>query len=324
VSALPEGTALPEAFLDRLRRIVPEADLPAVLESFEAPQAVGLRVETLRAEPSAVADELRGLGLHPEPVEGLPSALWVPASEREAALASAAHADGRVYVQNLASQLPPVLLDPQPGERVLDLCAAPGSKTRQLAALMGDEGEIAAVEVVRARFFKLRANLEAQGATSVRTFHRDGTTVWRHRPEHFDRVLLDAPCSTEGRFRADDPETTRYWHPRKTREMARKQDRLLFSALHSLRPGGTLVYSTCTFAPEENEGAVSRVLERFGEAVEAVPVEVPEAFPSQEPLAEWGRQSFHPGVAHTRRILPGPLSEGFFVAKLVKHAPTLP
>jgi NOL1/NOP2/sun family putative RNA methylase len=316
-------SALPEAFLERLRRIVPPEAFDDVVATFSQPQAVGFRVNALRAEEATVAEELKAAGLHPHAVEGLPGGFWVPAEERDALLASPATTEDRIYVQDLASQIPPLLLAPQAGERVLDLCAAPGSKTGQLAALMQNEGEIAAVEVVRPRFFKLRANLERQGATAVRTFHRDGTTVWRHRPEYFDRILVDAPCSTEGQLRTDDAESTRYWSPRKVKEMSRKQGRLLFSAIQSLRPGGTLVYSTCTFAPEENEGTVSRMLERFGEALEVVPVDLPPLFRAQEPLEAWGRDTFHPQVRHARRLLPTPYYEGFFVAKLLKRRPTL-
>lgn len=314
---------LPDAFLDRLRTILPPDAYAAAVASFSAPQATGFRVNTLRADEADVIAALGEAGLHPRAVEGLPGGYWVPPEERAALLESDEAAAERVYVQNLASQLPPVLLGPRPGERVLDLCAAPGSKTRQLVCLMRDEGEVAAVEAVRGRFFKLRANLEAQGASIVRTFHRDGATVWRHRPEHFDRVLLDAPCSTEGRFRADDPETTAYWSPRKVKEMTGKQKKLLFSAIQSLRPGGTLVYSTCTFAPEENEGVLSRFLEKFEGKVEAVPVELPAAFDVRPGLEAWNGKAFAPGVRHARRVLPGPTAEAFFVARLVKHASTL-
>ena len=313
---------LPEAFLDRLRRIVPAEDFDAVRTSFAAPQATGFRINTLRAKAAEVIAALRAADLHPHAVAGLPNAYWVDAAERAALLASDEAAAEKLYVQNLASQLPPVLLDPQPGERVLDLCAAPGSKTRQLVCLMQDEGEVAAVEVVRGRFFKLRANLEAQGALSVQTFQRDGATVWRHRPEHFDRVLLDAPCSTEGRFRADEGETTRYWSPRKIKEMASKQKKLLFSAIQSLRPGGTLVYSTCTFAPEENEAVLSRFLTKFDGALEAVPVALPDAFRIQPALETWNGKTFHAGVRHARRVLPTETTEAFFVARLVKHTST--
>lgn len=321
----PAATAeavLPAPFLERLRQIVPPERYPEVLASFSAPRAVGVRVNTLRAEPEAVVAELAAAGLHLHAVEGLPAGFWIPAEERPALLASAPYAEQRLYVQDLASQVPPVLLDPQPGERVLDLCAAPGSKTRQMACLMRDEGELAAVEAVRGRFFKLKANLQAQGSTLVRTYHRDGATAWRHRPEYFDRVLVDAPCSTEGRFHTDDPESMRYWRPKKAKEMAGKQGRLLFSGIQALRPGGTLVYATCTFAPEENEAVLSRTLARFEGAVETAPMMLPPVCTVQAPLAEWQGRPF-PGVEHARRLLPNALMEGFFVAKLVKRASTL-
>jgi 16S rRNA C967 or C1407 C5-methylase (RsmB/RsmF family) len=226
-------------------------------------------------------------------------------------------------VQNLSSQLPPALLGPEPGERVLDLCAAPGSKTGQIAALMENEGEIAAVEKVRPRFFRLRDNLDQQGATAVRTFLRDGQGVWKHRPEHFDRVLVDAPCSTEGRFDTEDPDSTAFWHEGKAREMARKQGKLLWSGIQALRPGGTLVYATCTFAPEENEAVVDRALRTFGEAVEVVPLDLglPNARPGRE---GWGKRTFDPQVRGTARVLPTAEWEAFYVAKLVKRASTLP
>ena len=167
------------------------------------------------------------------------------------------------------------MLAPQPGERVLDLCAAPGSKTGQIAAVMQDAGEIVAVEKVRDRFFRLRANVAGQGATCVCARLGSGTAVAHTDPEAFDRVLLDAPCSTEGRFQTNVPATTAYWSPRKIKEMRAKQGRLLYAAVQALRPGGTLVYSTCTFAPEENEGALAKMLKTFGDRVEVVPAERP-------------------------------------------------
>jgi 16S rRNA C967 or C1407 C5-methylase (RsmB/RsmF family) len=187
---------------------------------------------------------------------------------------------------------------------------------------MENRGELAAVELVRSRFFKLRANLQAQGATNVRTFLKDGETVWRHRPAYFDRVLLDAPCSTEGRFHTADPETHAYWSPRKIREMARKQHRLLFSAVQALRVGGVLVYATCAFAPEENEAVLDDTLGRFGAAlhVEPLGLDLDNMVP---PLPSWEGRTFAADLSAARRVLPTPTMEGFFVAKLRKTESTL-
>lgn len=313
---------LPAAFLERLRRIVPADRYAEVLRAFAEPPATGFRINTLRAAPEVVVAELEALGLRLHHVAWRPDAFWVRPDERSRLLASAACAEQRLYVQNLASMIPPLALDAQPGERILDLGAAPGGKTLQLACQMRNTGEIAAVEVVKGRFFKLRANLTAQGATCVRPFLRDGATVWRHRPEHFDRVLLDAPCSTEGRFRADDPATYAYWSPRKIKEMVHKQRRLLFSAVQSLRVGGVLVYSTCTFAPEENEAALDKTLRRFGDALRLEPLGL-DLDNMQPALSEWQGQSFRHDLSPARRLLPTPTMEAFFVAKIRKVEPTV-
>lgn len=308
--------SLPNAFLDRLREIIAAEDYDDVLRSFGEPRDVGFRVNTLRASLGDLLAEFSSAGLHPSTIDGIAEALIVPYDERSALLDSPAAQENRIYVQDLASQLVVEILDPQPGEHILDLCAAPGSKTGQIAARMNNDGEIAAVEAVRPRFFRMRANLEAQGAGTVRTFHRDGSTVWRHRPDYFDRVLLDAPCSTEGRFRTEDPDSTRFWHPKKNREMARKQFRLLESGLKSLRPGGTLVYSTCTFAPEENEGVLDRILEQFEGAVYLEELRLPDWCRPQIPLTSWKRTTFSEPIQHARRLLPTRFNEAFFVARL--------
>ena len=314
-------SVLPEAFLERLRRIVPAGRYAAVAETFAAPQATGFRVNPLRATVGAVVEELRAAGLRLHPVAWKDDAFWVAPEDRAALLASAPYGRQEIYVQNLSSMIPPHVLGAAPGERVLDLAAAPGSKTLQLAAQMQGEGELAAVEVVRGRFFKLRENLAAHGAPQVRTFLQDGMKVWRYRPEYFDRVLLDAPCSTEGRFRTDDPETFAYWRPRKIKEMAHKQRRLLYSAVQCLRPGGVLVYSTCTFAPEENEAVLDKALRTFGDALALEPLGL-DFDNAQPPLDAWNGRVFRHDLSAALRLLPTPTMEAFFIARIRKRRST--
>lgn len=313
---------LPERFLDRLARIVPPDRLAEVVETFGPPRRVGFRLNPLRADPADTLGALCRDGLAPLPVAWYADAFTVAADERPALVASPAYAAGAVYLQNLSSMVPPLALAPEPDDRVLDLAAAPGSKTTQLAALLGPDADLAAVEVVRDRFFRLRANLDAAGASFVKTFLQDGTKVPRYRPEHFDRVLLDAPCSTEGRFRADEPETFAYWSERKIREMQRRQTALLAAAVDSLAVGGTLVYATCSFAPEENEAVLDRTLTRFGDALrlEPIPLDVPAAQPA---LPAWDGQAFAHDLSHARRLLPDGTYEAFFVARLHKTASTV-
>ena len=308
---------LPIKFLERLDGILSETDRSSTLEAMQSTQATGFRVNTLRSSVSAVKARLESLNLMLHPVEWYGEAFWVAPNQRDALMASQDYTDRNIYLQNLSSMIPPLVLEPQPGERILDLTAAPGSKTLQIACLTGQDGELAAVEVVKSRFFKMRENLLSHGATDVKTFLKDGQRVWRHRPEYFDRVLLDAPCSSEGRFRIDEPESYAYWSERKIKEMVRKQKKLLFSAIQSLRPGGTLVYSTCSLAPEENEGVVTRMLKRFDGAIETAPLSI--SIEAMRPALEsWNGKKFDPQLIHARRILPSYLTEGFFVCKMVK------
>ncbi len=315
--AQQQSAGLPEGFVERLAEILAAPDLGPALDSFGAPRSTAFRVNTLAAEVDEVADELLAAGLKLRPVSWLPSAFTVNAEHRELLLDSTPYRDGLIYVQNLSSMIPPLSLDVRPGEEILDLAAAPGSKTHQMACAMGNTGRITAVEVVRARYYKLRDNMERLGADCVRPFFQDGTRTWRHRPEFFDRVLLDAPCSSEGRFRSDTPETTKYWSTRKVSEMARKQRRLLYSAIRCLKPGGSLVYSTCSFGPEENEMVVHKLISKFAGAVRIAPI--PLAHPQfRNGLTSWRGREFDDSLTKTRRIVPDGSMNGFFVCRLEK------
>ncbi|MCS7309904.1 MAG: RsmB/NOP family class I SAM-dependent RNA methyltransferase [Armatimonadetes bacterium] len=310
---------LPELFLQRLSHLLPPERYDECVRAFHEPPAVGARVNTLLAEREAVFCGLRETGFSLHPVPWYTDAFWLPPEQREALLASEWVQRALVYVQNLSSMIPPLVLAPQAGEQVLDLCAAPGGKTLLLAALMQGSGEIVAVEAVRARFFKLRENLLRHGAGWVQTVQAEGEWVWKRWRGRFDAVLLDAPCSSEGRFRADDPATFRYWSLKKIADMTRKQKSLLYSAVRCLKPGGRLVYCTCTFAPEENEGVIAHALKKFGEAIEVLPLplEVDEGIVPA--LSEWEGRPFPEAVCHARRILPSPQREGFFLCLIRKR-----
>jgi 16S rRNA (cytosine1407-C5)-methyltransferase len=311
-------TGLPPAFLERLAAIVPPQALAGCLDSFVAEKPAAFRVNTLRASVDEVRKELTAAGVTLEPVAWLAEAFLVPLAERPALVATAAVSQGRIYLQNLSSMLAALVLDPQPDEEVLDLAAAPGGKTLHMAARMANRGRIAAVEAIRDRFYKLRAQLQVHGATMVATYLADGRTIGRKTPERFDRVLLDAPCSCESRFDPREPDSCRYWSPRKIKESARKQKGLLRSAADCLKPGGTLLYCTCTFAPEENELVVASLLEDVGDAVEVLPLDCPVAN-TQPGLTEWEGHPLPVELRHSLRILPTAQMDAAYLCKLVKR-----
>ena len=308
---------LPEVFRARLREILPSDGCQACWRSIAAHPPTAFRANGLKTSVDALSTELRAEGFTPQPLCWKPDAFLVPPSQRRSLTESAAYANGRLYIQNPSSMVPPLLLDSQPDEWILDLAAAPGSKTIQIAEMMGNEGRISAVESVRGRFFRLRDNLKKHGVRNVQTYLKDGARVWRQCPEQFDRVLLDAPCSSEGKFRADAPKTWAYWSEKKIAEMNRKQRKLLYSAVRCLKPGGVLVYSTCTFAPEENEEVVDRALVQFGDALDVEDIGLP--FDNTVPgLEQWRGKTFDQRLRRARRIVPQDGMEGFFVCRLRK------
>jgi 16S rRNA C967 or C1407 C5-methylase (RsmB/RsmF family) len=311
-----EGTpTLPEAFERRLQQLLGEAGTRAWQAAFAAPPPATFRLNSLRGDPAATLAEIAALD--PTPLDW-PADAWsvAPSRRRELTDCDAAR-DGRIYLQTPSSLVPVQVLDPQPGEEILDLAAAPGGKTIYMAARMQDRGRIGAVEVVKGRFHRLKRNLERCGVSLADTYLADGTGVGRKVPERFDRVLLDAPCSSEGRFRAGDPDSWAVWSPKKIREMARKQTRLARSALQALKPGGRLVYCTCTLAPEENEALVDGLLQRWGDVLEVEAVDLP-AERCDAAVTSWEGKAYDPAVAGCARVRADGVLESFFVACLRK------
>jgi len=211
---------------------------------------------------------------------------------------------GLFYIQEATQTAPARVLAPQPGERVLDLCAAPGGKTVQLAASMENRGALVANEPSGRRQPALLSNINRLGVLNALITDYRGESF--PMQEAFDRVLVDAPCSGEGTLRKD----ASVWQgarPSTIQRLSRIQARLLIRAFDLLRPGGTLVYSTCTFAPEENEAIVTELLRARDEA-SILPVPLP--FPVAAGITEWEGTEFHPAVTGCVRIYPHHLNSG--------------
>jgi 16S rRNA (cytosine967-C5)-methyltransferase len=229
-------------------------DARALMAHDNEPGELALRVNTLRADPATVAREL-GAPTHTDPE--LPEALVLDGPFD--LHGSSAWGTGAILAQSRAAMLVAHVLDPQPGERVLDLCAAPGGKSTHMAALMGDQGEVLAVERNRARAAELRDTARRLHAQSVRVEISDAALP---RPEGavFDRVLVDPPCSGLGTLQARADLRWRVT-PEQVSQMAETQAAILTAGARALRPGGVLVYSTCTISPAENERQVQRFLD---------------------------------------------------------------
>lgn len=304
-----------DEFLARLRRIVPPGLLSQTLKAHQQTRPTTFRVNTLLAGEDAVLKDLRKSGLAVERIREF-AAFVVTRGSFKKLTQSRSFEEGWIYLQSLSSQIPVQALDPQPGEKILDLAAAPGGKTTQMAALMQNRGEIVAVEPDRIRFERLSFNLKKQGVTIVRAICGRGEKMTQEFAGVFDRVLIDAPCSSEGTFCLRDRSTFAHWSVDFVVQMARLQKKLLMAALKAVKPGGTLVYSTCALSPEENEAVIDDVLQKFPEVTTA-PVIL--KYPCLKPaLPVWQSQTFSRPVAHARRIYPAEMWDGFFVCRMRK------
>lgn len=287
----------------------------AFLSACARPLPRAVWVNTVRADdPDAVAETILARCPEARPVPWWPYAFRLPADTSPGSWIE--HRLGLIHVQEEATLWPAALLDlapepdPERPERVLDLCAAPGNKTAQIALRMRDRGLVVANEKIRGRLSQLRYNLERLGLASVVVTRGDG--VRYPTPERlFDHALVDAPCTCEG--------TTRKRGQRETTERFRKtvqsiQIALLRRALKCVRPGGTVVYATCTYDPEENERVLDAIWEREA-TIE--PLTPPPGVTLGAGVPEWNGRRFRPDVVHAARLWPH-LNDtgGFFVARL--------
>jgi NOL1/NOP2/sun family putative RNA methylase len=307
---------LPDLFIERLKNIIPAESFAEVISTFASHGPVTMRINTLKMSREDVLRELTAQAISFQTLPWSPDALIFPTVASEECRNIDLVKENMLYRQSLSSMLPVLVLDPKTCETVLDFCAAPGSKTTQMSALMQNQGEIVAVEAIRPRFYKLKSVCELLGAKNVACKLTDARRF--RSMELFDKVLVDAPCSSESRFKTDDPKSVGYWNTRKIKEMVHKQRGLLLSASRFLKPGGTLVYSTCTFAPEENEGVVDWVLRKSEGQLESVAASV-DGITSYPAIREWEGKTFCPEVDHVLRVLPDGVMEGFFIAKFIKR-----
>ena len=296
---------LPEAFLARIQTQLGE-EYDSYIASLDRPRAVALRFNPLKAQTFPV------LLFVQEPVSWAQYGYYYDPDARPGL--HVWHEAGLYYLQEASAMAPVTLLDPQPGELVLDLCAAPGGKTTQIAGLMDGKGMLVCNEINPKRAKILARNIERMAVPNALVLNHHPADLERHFEGVFDRILVDAPCSGEGMFRKEEAAITD-WSEETVEMCASRQGQILDTAAKLLRPGGRLVYSTCTFAPSENEGAVSAFLSRHPDfSVEAVPA----------PALSPGRPEYipnpAPGVEHTFRLWPHhQKGEGHYAAVLRKQ-----
>ena len=299
--------------IERLGEVLPESNLEAFLDTARRVRGTWLRVNTLRSSVERIKQQLTRASVEYTTSAWCPEALLAQGSVR-AVQQLGGWDQGAFHIQSPSSIAASLALDPRPGESVLDMCAAPGSKTSHLAALMNNEGRLIANDLSKARSHRLRSVLDLLGAkATVRV--GPGERIGRREPETYDRILVDAPCSGEGMMNAEDPRTYARWKPKTPARLASRQKSLLHSAIEALKPGGTIVYSTCTFAPEENELVVERALKVYDGRVGLETIELD--LPGRVPACRQFKGKALPERNEYVRLAP-PEMDGFFLVRLRK------
>lgn len=310
--AKPAPAFLPPAFLDATRAIMPDhLSMDDFIAICQQPLRRSLRVNTLKISVADFLVLVKDYDWRLEPIPWCPEGFWIEREEEALRLGSAAeHLSGLFYIQEASSMLPVSALfaERETPRRVLDVAAAPGSKTTQIAALMGNQGGIVANEYSASRVKVLHANISRCGVKNTALTHFDGRVFGAALPESFDAILLDAPCSGEGVVRKD-PDAMSNWSPESVASIAQTQWELIDSAFHALAPGGVMVYSTCTLNAQENQQVIHQLLATYGDAVSVEPLG--DLFPqAQLALTPEGFLHVFPQIYD---------SEGFFVARLRKN-----
>jgi 16S rRNA (cytosine1407-C5)-methyltransferase len=305
-----------QVFLDSIKEIYGHT-YPQVEKGLKQTHLSSFRINLSKIKPEEVLESLKNQGFRV--IKGPLTNSYISTHLKGHISDTVEFIEGKIYMQELSSMIPPLVLDPQEADKIMDMASAPGSKTTQMADLTHDKAEIVALEKHPIRIKTLEHNVELQGYKNIRVVLGNGIKFDRRNPqytEYFDRVLADVPCSTEGGINITNPRTYKHWNIHKRKDMSRVQKGILMSGIRMLKPGGTLIYSTCTYGMEENELVLDWLLQKMPELkIEKVDLKLQNTVNG---IAKWEGKPLNPKVKNALRVLPNDMFTGFFVAKIIK------
>lgn len=311
LSVMEVKKRLPKEFIENLYELHSPLVADKILAGMAGKRNTTLRVNTLKYNIQDLMRYFREINIKFERVNFYNDALIIKNANEKEIQKLEIYEKGYIYLQSLSSMVPPIVLEAKENESILDMASAPGSKTTQISAMMKNTGHIIANELDKIRCERLKFNVENQGATNTEIINGYGEKLGDKYPENFDRVLLDTPCSGEGRFIAEIPGTYRNWSVRSVKELSKIQKKLIKSGYNALKPGGIMVYSTCTLNLEENENILRWALENLNLKMMDINLDIKGAIPAESLNTKFG-------IEKAIKILPTKETEGFFVAKLKK------
>lgn len=302
---------LPKDFVEELYSLNSPLLADKILSGMAGKRNTTLRVNTLKYNIQDLMRYFKNINIKFERVNFYNDALIIKNANEKDIQRLDIYEKGYIYLQSLSSMIPPLVLEPKKDEKILDMASAPGSKTTQIASIMNNTGIVVANELDKIRCERLKFNIENQGVTNTKIENGYGEKLGDKYPGYFDKVLLDTPCSGEGRFIADNAGTYRNWSKKTVRELSKIQKKLIKSGYNALKANGVMVYSTCTLNLEENENILEWALENLNIKLLDINLNIKGAI-----SADNTNRSNEIGKAI--KILPSKEMEGFFVAKIKK------
>lgn len=296
---------IPQFLDEKLQSQYGEELTKKIANGYSKQRYATLRANTIKTEANNVAKELQKAGIEFDKVNWSDNAFIIKNATESDIRNLSIYKNGEIYMQSLSSMIPAIILSPNAGENILDMTAAPGGKTTQIAALSNNQCFITACEKNKIRLDRLKYNLEKQGATSTNVMNIDARKLDDFFS--FDKVLLDAPCSGSGTLNTKDENLEKYFTKELIQRSEKTQSELLQKAINVLKPGNEMVYSTCSILQEENEENIQKYIKKG--LVEIVPINLKQ----YEEIPKLPTK-----IEGTMCICPDELYEGFFVAKLRK------
>lgn len=293
-----------KVFEERINKINPE-----ILKGLKEKREFSFRINKHKAGLEVI-DELKKEGFFPKKVEWSDYVYTLPIEDRKKITQSSSYTQNKIYIQNLSSIIAALSLNVNENDWVLDLAAAPGGKSLIFSETAR---KVSSVEPDKKRFFRMKRNFKEHGAKNIQTYNKDGRFVYKATGEMFDKVFLDAPCSSEAHI---DGEVT-WWNLKRVKRFSKLQKELIISAFESLKSGGEMIYATCTFSLEENEENIDFLIKKYPNA-EILKVDLP-IDNIQEGITKWEGKNFSQEVKKSIRILPKGAYSGFFFCKIKKN-----
>jgi len=307
---------IPNEFISKMKILLPENEIDKFKKTIDTPLRKSIRTNILKSDPKEIKESLEKQGFTLDEMPWYKFAYFISNDKKLRIGNTLEHYLGKIYVQEASSMLPVIALDPKPEDYVLDMAAAPGSKTTQLSMHMKNTGLIVANEPSIQRISALQENIDRAGIINYTITRNDGRKFFNQK-NIFDKVLLDAPCSGEGTFQKDIK--ARYlWSQKKVIANSRLQKQLIDSAISCTKPGGTIIYSTCTLSPEENEEIIDYALNKYDNLkLKRITFD---GLKTSKGITEYNGKEYSKEIEKVIRIWPHRTNiEGFFVAKIKKE-----